>query len=382
MQNGFVDARAHALIASTHRIYATHREDADGRRPLRRASAARRRAAAVARACSSTCAAQAERHGDQRGAVRRAGRQRARCPGGARPARRRSARRHRRGASLRGFAAASIAAGERARPPARAAAARRRAARGPALGRERLRDYQGERYVALYDRAPAAVPGRRPEARSAEVARQLALWMSYEDIIRVADLKTRASALRACAAKSARSRRRAGVVIDYLKPGVEEFASVMPPRSAGGSCRWAERRGKLDAYNVGMHIKTSGVFGYCWCARSPGCGRWRPMSHRYQEEQAADRTLARPGGRERRSATRPRARDRRLRPADQGLRRDAPARQSQLPRHRRRAGREPPHRRPREQAAAIRKAREAALADPEGKRSARRSASPLSGSSP
>ena len=25
---------------------------------------------------------------------------------------------------------------------------------------------------------------------------------------------------------------------------------------------WAEKHGKLDAYNVGMHIKTSGVFGY------------------------------------------------------------------------------------------------------------------------
>ena len=62
----------------------------------------------------------------------------------------------------------------------------------------------------------------------AEVARQLALWMSYEDIIRVADLKTRAT-------RFERVRREVGakegepvVVIDFLKPGVEEFASLLP----------------------------------------------------------------------------------------------------------------------------------------------------------
>ena len=55
---------------------------------------------------------------------------------------------------------------------------------------------------------------------AAETARHLALWMSYEDIIRVADLKTRAS-------RFERVRREVGakdgepvVVIDFLKPGV------------------------------------------------------------------------------------------------------------------------------------------------------------------
>src|SRR5688500_5385685 len=94
---------------------------------------------------------------------------------------------------------------------------------------------------------------------AAEVARQLALWMAYEDIIRVADLKTRAS-------RFARVRKEVGakngepvIVIDYLKPGVEEFASVLPHYFGKKLLACAERRGKLDAYNVGMHIKTSSL---------------------------------------------------------------------------------------------------------------------------
>src|SRR5256885_15687994 len=97
---------------------------------------------------------------------------------------------------------------------------------------------------------------------AATAARHRALWMTYEHIIRVADLKTRAS-------RFERVRREVGakegepvVVIDYLKPGVEEFASVMPHFLGKRLIAWAERRGKLDAYNVGMHIKTSGIFGY------------------------------------------------------------------------------------------------------------------------
>src|SRR5205823_4070223 len=113
-----------------------------------------------------------------------------------------------------------------------------------------------------------------------------ALWMAYEDIIRVADLKTRAS-------RFERVRREVGakdgepvVVIDYLKPGIEEFASVLPRYFGKRLVAWAERRGKLDAYNVGMHIKTSGISGYLLVRSLAWLRPWRPLSYRYREEQA------------------------------------------------------------------------------------------------
>jgi indolepyruvate ferredoxin oxidoreductase beta subunit len=84
------------------------------------------------------------------------------------------------------------------------------------------------------------------------------------------------------------------VVIDYLKPGVEEFASLLPPSLGRGMISWAERRGKLDAYNVGMHIKTSGVFGYLLVRSLAWLKPWRPRSYRYREEQKLiERWLAR-----------------------------------------------------------------------------------------
>src|SRR5207248_3795219 len=202
---------------------------------------------------------------------------------------------------------------------------------------------------------------------AAAVARHLATWMSYEDIIRVADLKTRAS-------RFERVRREVGakpeepvIVIDYLKPGVEEFASVMPHFLGKRLIAWAERRGKLDAYNVGMHIKTSGLFGYLLVRSLAWLKPLRPMSYRYVEEQALI--------------------ERWLGMVAEAAKRDAElayeiAECARLIKgygetHRRGKGNflaiadalieNPPTAEPKEQAKAIRKAREAALADPEGK---------------
>jgi indolepyruvate ferredoxin oxidoreductase beta subunit len=66
---------------------------------------------------------------------------------------------------------------------------------------------------------------------------------------------------------------------------VEEFASVLPAFLGRRLVAWAESRGKLDAYNVGMHIKTSGVPGYLLVRSLAWLRPWRPYSYRYREEQ-------------------------------------------------------------------------------------------------
>jgi len=157
------------------------------------------------------------------------------------------------------------------------------------------------------------------------------------------------------------------VVIDYLKPGIEEFASVLPAFLGRKLAAWAERRGKLDAYNVGMHIKTSSLGGYLLVRSLAWLRPWRPLSYRYGEEQQLIEGWL-------------------------GLVADAAKRDTGLAlevaecarlvkgygeTHRRGKAnflaivdaliQNPAASSPREQAAAIRKAREAALADPEGK---------------
>jgi indolepyruvate ferredoxin oxidoreductase beta subunit len=189
-------------------------------------------------------------------------------------------------ASLRGFAAGfDIAAGARATPVPAARSLPPETQQILELGITRLRDYQGEAYARLYQERIASLGAADPKLIG-ETGRQLALWMSYEDIIRVADLKTRRSRL-------ARVRKEVGakdnepvVVIDYLKPGIEELASLLPAALGRGLLAWAERRGKLDAYNVGMHVKTSGVFGYLLVRALAWLKPWRPRSMRYAEEQA------------------------------------------------------------------------------------------------
>ena len=137
----------------------------------------------------------------------------------------------------------------------------------------------------LMDRKTKAFLEAMEEKLGAEVGRHLAVWMSYEDIIRVADLKTRASRFERVRRETGAKAGEPVVVIDYLKPGVEEFASVLPASLGRRLVQWAERRGKLDAYNVGMHIKTSSMLGYLMVRSLAWLKPWRPRSYRYAEEQ-------------------------------------------------------------------------------------------------
>jgi indolepyruvate ferredoxin oxidoreductase, beta subunit len=288
MQNGFVNPERTTLIASTHRIYATveKMQMADGRFETDKVLAAARELARTAVLFDMRRLAQ------ESGTVINAVLFGAMAGSGVLPLSREACeqaiRRAGRGAeaSLRGFAAGyDIAGGQRGAPEP--VAPPKRATELPEileLAAQRLKDYQGERYAELYRRR--VEPFLQGDAKvAATVARHLATWMTYEDIIRVADLKTRAS-------RFARVRREVGamddepvVVIDYLKPGIEEFASVMPAPLGRRLVAWAERRGKLDAYNVGMHIKTSGVFGYVLMRSLAWLRPLRPWSYRYSDEQ-------------------------------------------------------------------------------------------------
>ena len=370
MQNGYVDPSRTTLIASTHRIYATAEkmQMADGRFDSERVVAAAQ--ALAKRAVLFDMRRLAQESGTVINAVlfgAMAGSGVLPLPRGVCEA---AIRHGGRGAeaSLRGFAAGfDIAAGERPAPVPPAPPKRATELTEILnIGKERLRDYQGASYVALYEERMKPFLAGDPKL-AAEVARHLALWMAYEDIIRVADLKTRAS-------RFERVRREVGarddepvVVIDYLKPGIEEFASVLPAFLGRKLVSWAERRGKLDAYNVGMHIKTSSLSGYLLVRSLAWLKPWRPRSYRYREEQQLiERWLALVSDAAQR---------------DTGLALEM-AECARLIKgygetHRRGKANflaivdalveNPPTTSPREQAAAIRKAREAALADPEGK---------------
>jgi indolepyruvate ferredoxin oxidoreductase, beta subunit len=170
---------------------------------------------------------------------------------------------------------------------------------GPALamvneGVARLIEYQDAKYAGLFlDRLDAVRDldaGTNGEATgfeaTIETARAMAHWMAYEDVIRVADLKTRPDRL-----PRIRKDLKAGsdepvVVIDFLKPGLDEFCSILPGFIARPLLGWAVRNNKLDRFNFGLHITTSGALGYSLLKFMASLRRIRRAGHRYASEQA------------------------------------------------------------------------------------------------
>ena len=100
-------------------------------------------------------------------------------------------------------------------------------------GIQRLADYQDVPYAAEYlDKLePIAAldqqHGRGDFTLLRETGRYLALWMSYEDAIRVADLKTRRSRFERVQQEARVNQRQLLEINEFLYPRVEEFTDVM-----------------------------------------------------------------------------------------------------------------------------------------------------------
>lgn len=161
-------------------------------------------------------------------------------------------------------------------------------------GIARLVDYQDAAYAALYldrlDRIRALDgPGkgsREPWLLTREAARQLASWMAFEDVIRVADLKTRAARMARVREEVRAKGHEPVAIVDYLKPGIEELTAIMPPALGRPVLRWAARRASPGRLHVGMHVRTTNIGGFLlmWTL---GRMRWlRRRSLRFCDENA------------------------------------------------------------------------------------------------
>ena len=176
---------------------------------------------------------------------------------------------------------ASLAARVEALPPSVRELAR--------MGVERTVDYQDERYGAAYldrlERLLARIGPEDPHAAAQEVARQLALWMCFEDIIRVADLKTRRSRMERVRAEVRAKPSQPVLVTEFLKPGVDEWCSLLPPGLARRILRAADRGGWRRRLNVGLHVRTSSVTGFLLLWTLARGRRLRRGTYRFREEQ-------------------------------------------------------------------------------------------------
>jgi indolepyruvate ferredoxin oxidoreductase beta subunit len=202
-------------------------------------------------------------------------------------------------AARRGTAAAAddTAAKRGPGPPALAALEAEAARLGAATdvvteGLRRLAAYQDVAYARLYlDRlAPIAEADAHTGANgrlTREVARHLALRMSYEDVIRVAQAKIAPERIAKIVDQVGAKPGEPVTITEFLKPGIEEMCSILPPWLAKPIIALAQRRGWLDTVHWGMEIKTNTVFGYLRFIMLAKLRRFRPRSYRYAEEQAA-----------------------------------------------------------------------------------------------
>jgi hypothetical protein len=75
-------------------------------------------------------------------------------------------------------------------------------------------------------------------------------------------------------------------IIEFLKPGLDEIAGMLPPSMSRSFHAWATRRGWEEKLSIGMHIKTNSVSGFLLLRAMAGMRFWRRRTARYAEEQA------------------------------------------------------------------------------------------------
>ena len=305
LQGGFVHPRRTTLVASTHREFAVAEKSAmgDGRYDGRRVSEAARELARHSHLFDMR--ALAWRHGTVINTVMFG----AMAGSGALPFSREACEQAIRAsgkaveASLKGFAAgfeqvtrpAPDAAASAAAAAPRAPVDPRIAAMPEPLhellghGLQQVLDYQDARYGALYlQRVDALLALERPFGGelpvTRETARYLALWMSYEDVIRVADLKTRGERLQRVREEVGARQGEPLRLTEYLKPGLDEVCSLLPPRASA----WLRRRlaHKAHRLNVGLHMRTDTVLGFAMLCGLRSLRVLRRAGARYAVEQA------------------------------------------------------------------------------------------------
>lgn len=134
-------------------------------------------------------------------------------------------------------------------------------------GVRRLIDFQSPGYANLYldrlSRVLAAV-GDPAHARVVlEAARHLALWMSYEDTIRVADLKTRATRFQRVRGEVRVPQGQVLDIVEFMHPRIDEICDTLPAPIG----RWLARPHIVNRLLArltrrGRMVRTSSVGGF------------------------------------------------------------------------------------------------------------------------
>jgi indolepyruvate ferredoxin oxidoreductase, beta subunit len=160
-------------------------------------------------------------------------------------------------------------------------------------GVRRTLDYQDRGYAQLYLQRIERIAALDTQRAALEagsltqaVASSLALWMTFEDTIRVADLKTRSE-------RFARVRTEVGAapgqlfgITEFFRPGVAEIAGTLPAALGSWVMRSPRLIRRLNRFTGGRQIRSTTVSGFLLLRALAGLRRWRRATWRFRQENA------------------------------------------------------------------------------------------------
>jgi indolepyruvate ferredoxin oxidoreductase beta subunit len=163
-------------------------------------------------------------------------------------------------------------------------------------GAKRIADYQDSRYAQDYlDRLDPILAVDQSSGGATqgfrltdETARALALWMSYEDVIRVADIKTRPSRFARVREEVKAADRDLVYMSEFMHPRLEELCDTLP----AGLGAWLEgadwAKGLLKPlFSNGRRVSTGKLGGFVLLYLVAGLRPTRRASLRYRRETVA-----------------------------------------------------------------------------------------------
>ena len=158
-------------------------------------------------------------------------------------------------------------------------------------------DY-GREYLDQLQEIIATDRAERDYAFSREATKYMANAMAYDDVIRVADLKTREARLTRIKSEMGVRDGNLMQLTEFMHPRAEEIAGMMPRRLG----EWFENSPKLmrlldRMFNKGRRLRTDSLRGFLMLHMLGGMKGWRRRTLRHAQEQAhmqmwLDRALA------------------------------------------------------------------------------------------
>lgn len=148
-------------------------------------------------------------------------------------------------------------------------------------------DFQDAAYGAEYLTHVESLAQLNNDDLTREAAKYIANAMAYDDIIRVADAKTRDGREARISREMRLQDGQIMQVTEFLHPRAEEIVSLLPARMGA---RWQQNPGRMKLidrlFNRGRRIRSDGIFGFGLLYLLGGAKSWRRRTLRHAEETA------------------------------------------------------------------------------------------------